>query len=253
MRYEHHNRPQIKSVADLCQALSSMIEEEAESALRRKAALLQGETLDMANRLLPFSFSANFQVVPKLVDPVGLVPADASLAQISMIYQVDSVSRTLHRSQADTKSVLNSTKQLMQPPSVASRLTDSTKPKADIDMDDIKFRAAVVETQILNYVNYIKWNWDLIEDLVEGPLKNPKRLSEAITGTKFLKRLLTFYRPFKYRFSDTPNTKPNQRYVRVGVSLMKTLLQNSEGIAYLSENKFLRQLGECLAQLDRVH
>lgn len=206
----------------------------------------------MTNRLLPYTFSAKFQVVPKLVDPVGLRPADTSLTQIGMVYQIDSVSRTLYRSQTDAKHPSPLTQQPKQQHASSGRGVNSTKPAADIDMDEIKFRAAIVETQILNHVKHLKWDWDLIEELVEGPLKNPKRLSEAINGTKFLKRLLGFYRPFKYRFSDTPSTKPNQRYVRVGVSLMKTLLQNSEGIAYLSESKFLRQLGECLAQLDRV-
>lgn len=236
----------------LHEALASMIRDEEESALRRKAALLQGEVLDMTNRLLPFSFSANFQAVPKLVGPVGFLPIETSLAQVSMIYQVDSVSRTLHRSQGGTKSSVDQARHFKQQPTAMSRTIDSTKIKVDVEMDEIKFRAAIVETQILNHVKYVKWNWDLIEDLVEGPLKNPRRLSEAITGTKFLKRLLGFYRPFKYRFSDMPSTKLNQRYVRVGVSLMKALLQNNEGIVYLSESKFLRQLGECLAQLDRT-
>lgn len=229
-----------------------MIRDEADSALRRKAALLQGEVLDMTNRLLPFTYSADFQAVPKFVGPVGFVPIETSLAQVGIIYQVDSVSRTLHRSQGATKSSLDTVRNFKQQSTTASRTIESTKIKADTEMDEIRFRAAIVETQILNHVKYVKWNWDLIEDLVEGPLKNPRRLNEAITGTKFLKRLLGFYRPFKYRFSDMPNTKLNQRYVQVGVSLMKALLQNNEGIVYLSESKFLRQLGECLAQLDRV-
>ncbi|KAL8701160.1 MAG: hypothetical protein Q9201_005050 [Fulgogasparrea decipioides] len=236
----------------LQQALSNLIQEEGEPALRRKAALLQGEVLSMADRVLPYTFSSSLQAAPKLVEAVSMGSPDTSLSQTSMIYQTDSVSRTLYRSQAVVKHPSEMTKQLKQQPKVPSRTIDSTKPDLDIDMDEIKFRAAIVETQILSHVKYIKWNWDLIEDLVNGPLKSPKRLSEAITGTKLLKRLLGFYRPFKYRFSDASNTKPNQRYVRVGVSLMKTLLQNSEGIAYLSESKFLRQLGECLAQLDRT-
>ncbi|KAL8924438.1 MAG: hypothetical protein Q9208_004046 [Pyrenodesmia sp. 3 TL-2023] len=236
----------------LHQALTTIIQDESESALQRKAALLQGEVLELTNRLLPQTFSAKFQVVPKLVDPVGFLPADSSLTPISMTYQIDSVSRTLQRSQGDVKHVYLSMKRSTPQHTAAPRSIDSTRPKVDVDMDELRFRAAIVETQVLNHVKHFKWNWDLIEDLVEGPLKNPKRLNEAITGTKFLKRLLSFYRPFKYRFSDIPSTKLNQRYVRVGVSLMKTLLQNNEGIAELSESKFLRQLGECLAQLDRT-
>ncbi|KAL8677998.1 MAG: hypothetical protein Q9186_005628 [Xanthomendoza sp. 1 TL-2023] len=237
----------------LTQALSKVVQEEdAESALRRKATLLLGEMLNMANRLLPQRFSANLQVLPMLLEGVGFKAANTSLSQTSMTYQIDSVSRTLYRSQAASTHAFDAITRPKQQTMATSRGFDSMKQQVDYDMDEIKFRAAVVDTQILNHANFLKWDWNLIEELVEGPLKNPKRLSEAMTGTKFLKRLLGFYRPFKYRFSDTLNTKLNQRYVRVGVSLMKTLLQSNEGIAYLWDSKFLRQLGECLSQLDRT-
>ncbi|KAL9587411.1 MAG: hypothetical protein Q9203_003524 [Teloschistes exilis] len=236
----------------LQQALSDLIQEDVECAIGRKAALLHGEILNLANRLLPYSFCSNLYMAPELMEPVGSETADTSLPHIAMIYQADSVSRTLYRSQASAKDSSGSKWQHKQQHTSSTRIVDPSKPEVDYDMDEARFRAAIVETQILNHVKYVKWNWDLIEDLIEGPLKNPKRLSEAITGTKFLKRLLGFYRPFKYRFSDASNTKANQRYVRVGVSLMKALLQSSEGITHLSESKFLRQLGECLAQLDRT-
>jgi hypothetical protein len=119
-------------------------------------------------------------------------------------------------------------------------------------MDETQFRNAILETNVLNTVNYIKWKWDLIHRIVEGPLTNPKRLDEAIKGSKFMKRLIGFYRPFKYRFSMVPNTKPNQRYIRTGCALMRTLVQVPEGTKYLAENKFLRQAAECLAQVDRM-
>lgn len=168
---------------------------------------------------------------------------------MGMIYQIDSVSRTLLRTEAASNSLLGT-----QKPSgaILSRPTESARPKLDYDIDEGHFRAIIMETQVLGTVNYLKWRWDLIQDIIEGPLKNPKRLSEAINATKFLKRVVTFYRPFKYRFSDIRNTKPNQRYVRIGASLMKALLQSQDGVNYLAESKLLRQLGECLAQLDRV-
>ncbi|KAL8728335.1 MAG: hypothetical protein Q9166_005478 [cf. Caloplaca sp. 2 TL-2023] len=223
----------------LPQALSNLIQkEEAGSALRKKAVLLHGEMLSMANRLLPQSFSASIQVLPQLLEVSGFEIANTSLSQTSMTYQIDSA--------------FDSTMHLKQQHSATSSAIGSTKQQVDYDMDEIKFRAAIVDTQILSHANFLKWDWNLIEELIEGPLKNPKRLGEAITGTKFLKRLLGFYRPFKCRFSETPNTKHNQRYVRVGVSLMKTLLQSNEGIAYLWDSKFLRQLAECLSQIDRT-
>lgn len=129
---------------------------------------------------------------------------------------------------------------------------DQGKDKLSPSMDETQFRNTILETHVLNTANYLKWKWDLIHRLVEGPLTNPKRMDEAIKGSKFMKRLIGFYRPFKYRFSMVPNTKPNQRYVRTGCVLMRTLLQTPEGTKYLAENKFLRQVAECLAQLDRM-
>lgn len=118
-------------------------------------------------------------------------------------------------------------------------------------MDELRFRSILLETQVLTTANHLKWRWDLINELIEGPLTNPKRVEESIKASKFMKRLIGFYRPFKYKFSEARNTKPNQRYVRTGCALMKTLLQTSEGTTYLAESKLLRQLAECLAQLDR--
>lgn len=91
----------------------------------------------------------------------------------------------------------------------------------------------------------------MITEIIQGPLGNWKRLEEA-KSTKFLKRLLSFYRPFKHKFSDILNTKPNQRYVRIGCALFTTLLGSPEGVKYLGGNKLLFQISECLAQLDPV-
>lgn len=197
--------------------------------------------------------SNNFQVLPNLFDE-AIGEEDAEQTASAMIYQLDSVNRTLHRS--DLASDMQSMSGL---PIKSSNIQDSTTPKGvesqksriSVDMDELRFRNLVLETQVLNTANYLKWRWDYINDLVAGPLKNNKRVDETIKNSKFMKRLLGFYRPFKYKFSEARNTKPNQRYVRTGCALVKTLLQTDCGIICLSESKLLRQLAECLAQLDR--
>ena len=168
----------------------------------------------------------------------------------SIIYQVDSVNRTLYRTGAAT--TLNMNDKIKPDNNNNQKTADSGKPRLSVEMDEIHFRSLLVETQVVSTVNYLKWKWDLILDIIEGPLLNPKRLEEAIKATKFLKRLVGFYRPFKYRFSNARNTKPNQRYVRVGCALFRCLLQTIEGVQYLTESKLLRQLAECLAQLDSM-
>lgn len=167
-----------------------------------------------------------------------------------MIYQIESINRTLNRSGglASGPSRFNANEDA----SISALSGDQSKSKLSASMDETQFRMAVLETQVLSTVNFIKWKWDLIHSIVEGPLTNAKRLDEAIKGSKFMKRLVGFYRPFKYRFSMIKNSKPNQRYVRTGCALMRTLVQNPEGIRYLAENKLLRQIAECLAQVDRM-
>ena len=219
--------------------------------LKRKGTLLLGEVLKLTDHCLPAVISAKLQVLPTLLADSVRGKGDAPSAS-GVIYQIDSVNRTLQRSGLASKSQPSITAIARQSdPMSSSRSPEPPKTKLSVDMDEVQFRSLLLETQVLTTANHLKWKWDLINDLIDGPLLNPKRLDESIKGGKFMKRLLGFYRPFKYKFSDCINTKPNHRYVRTGCALFKTLLQNQEGIVYLSESKLLRQLAECLAQLDR--
>jgi large subunit ribosomal protein L17e len=49
-----------------------------------------------------------------------------------------------------------------------------------------------------------KWNFEMLQELIEGPLLNPKRLEEAIKVARFMRRLLSFFHPFTHRFSELP-------------------------------------------------
>lgn len=231
--------------------MSDLIEDTSDPNSKRKATLLLGEVLKLANHSLCSTVNANLQAMPALLASASQEETEGFSFAAGMIYQIDSVTRTLQRSSLASKSPLLSWGRPQESPPL-SRSNDAAKPKLSIDMEDIQFRSLLLETQVLATVNYLKWKWELINDLIEGPFLNPKRLEEAIKGTKFLKRLIGFYRPFKYRFSDAKNTKPNQRYVRTGCLLIKSLLHNPEGRTYLSESKLLRQLAECFAQLDPV-
>jgi rapamycin-insensitive companion of mTOR len=195
--------------------------------------------------------SARLQLLPDLLHaPSSANQYDQRLSS-NVIYQIDSVNRTLHRSQGPSGPTnLAGDKAARKGPAAGS--STGGRPKLPIDMDEFQFRSLLIETQVVTNSNYLKWKWDLILDVAEGPLLNPKRVEDAIKGSKFLKRLMAFYRPFKYRFSEARNTKPNQRYVRTGQALMKALLKTQEGLQYLAGNKLLAQLTECLAQIDRV-
>lgn len=236
--------------AGLVPALLHVEEQPLTLPLKRKTTLLLGEVLKMANELLPPSWSAQLQVLPQLLHSAARFQSEDRFVAIGTIYQVDSVNRTLYRSGPTS---LNTNKSTVAVNSTSSdRQTDQSKIQAAMQVDEAQFRALMVETQILGTVSFQKWKWDLVQSIVEGPLLNAKRLDEAMKSAKFVHRLLGFYRPFKYRFSEIKNTKPNQRYVRIGCAFMHTLLQNPEGVKYLGESKFIRQLAECLSHFDRM-
>ncbi|MCJ1424815.1 hypothetical protein MMC29_002703 [Sticta canariensis] len=234
----------------LLKALSDLVEETSNTALKRKATLLLGEVLKLANLSLAGTMSSSLQAIPSLLKSASHEEDENYPLAPGMIYQIDRVNRTLYRSELASKA--QSTSVTRAQDHASSRQSDPVKPKLSTDIDDLQFRSLLLETQVLTTVNYLKWRWDLINDLIEGPLLNPRRLEETIKTSKFLKRIIGFYQPFKFRFSDARNTKPNQRYVRTGCLLIKTLLQNPEGITYLTESKFIRQLAQCLAELDKM-
>ncbi|KAF1947748.1 cytosolic regulator pianissimo [Clathrospora elynae] len=236
--------------AGLVPALLHAEEEPLTLPLKRKTTLLIGEVLKMANELLPPSWSAQLQVLPQLLHSAAKFESEERFVAIGTIYQVDSINRTLYRS--GPTSLYTSKGTMSADTSSSTRQTDQSKLQAAMQVDEAQFRALMVETQVLNTVTFQKWRWDLIQSIIDGPLLNPKRLDEAIKATKFVHRILGFFRPFKYRFSEVKNTKPNQRYVRAGCALMQSLLQNPEGVKYLSESKFIRQLAECLSHFDRM-
>lgn len=233
------------------QALSDLVEETSDTALKRKATLLLGEVLKLADLSLSGTMSSDLQVIPSVLASASHEEVENHSIPSGTIYQVDKVNQTIYRSELASKTKSTSSARA-QEPAASSRQSDPVKPKLSTDIDDLQFRSLLLETQVLTTVNYLKWRWDLINDLIEGPLLNPRRLDETIRTSKFFKRVTGFYQPLKYRFSDARNTKPNQRYVRTGCALIKTLLQNPEGIVYLTESKLIRQLAQCLAQLDKV-
>ncbi|EAU38282.1 conserved hypothetical protein [Aspergillus terreus NIH2624] len=237
--------------AGLSKALCDLIEDETDLSLRRKATLLLTEVLKLAHHSLPRHISSKLQVLPHLLPSAIKFDVENHDVSTSTIYQIESINRTLARSIGSVST--GAGRYSVDVDISASLLTgDQGKDRLSPAMDETQFRQAILDTNVLNTVNFLKWKWDLIHRIVEGPLTNPKRLDEAIKGSKFMKRLMGFYRPFKYRFCMLPNTKPNQRYVRTGCALMRTLVQIPEGTKYLAENKFLRQVAECLAQVDRM-
>lgn len=230
--------------AGLIPALFNLIKTEEDNALRRRGTLVLTEVLRMAQDALPKSLSSNIQVLPDLISPVDDFASETHAGNMEMLYQIESINRTKNKAKRSTGS------QQSVADDLAAGVQTNKRLKYSPLIDGDQFRALIAESQVLNHTSYIKWKWDVILGLIEGPLTNAKRLDEAIKSTKFMKRVAGFYRPFKHRFSDVRKNQFNQRYVRYGCALVKTLLQTQVGIQYLAEGKLLRQVAECLAQVD---
>lgn len=233
--------------AGMMSSLLVIAQEPENSALKRKSTLLIGEVLKLAGRLLPHAWSSQLQLLPELFSAAVNFKDDGRFHSTGVAYQISSVSRTLFRS-SPTGLGLPSSATLDH----IGSMEDAPKNNASMNTDDATFRQLLIDSGVLGSSNPLKWNWDVVLRIIEGPLTNGKRLEEAIKASKFVKRIMSFYRPFKYRFSGTKSHRNSQKYIRVGCALMHTLLQTPEGRRYLADNKLLRQLAECLAQCDPV-
>ena len=233
----------LRSLLAICQ--SSV----APPTFKRKATLLTEEVLGLTSKLLPASESKDLLLLPDLFITAARFGDEARFTSTNIIYQISSISRTLFHT-AVTPSGL--------PPSSMLALEEKQQQHAKqqnqavANHDEGSFRNLLVDTGVLASGNPTKWNWELMMKLIDGPLQNGKRLEEAMKASKFMKRLISFYRPFKHKFSETKNTRATQKYVKAGAALVHALLQSTEGCRFLADSKLLRQLAECLAQFDRV-
>lgn len=97
-----------------------------------------------------------------------------------------------------------------------------------------------------------KWNFEVLQDLIEGPFLSPKRMEEAIKVSRYIRKLMSFFHPFSHRFSDLSKSKSNIRWVRLGCLFIASLLASPDGLRFLTEDDFLNQIVKSFAQLDPV-
>lgn len=101
------------------------------------------------------------------------------------------------------------------------RQVEQTKLKQSMQMDDKTFQTLLPETQVMFTKDHTKWNFETLQDLIDGPLHNAKRMEEAIKASRYIRKLMSFFHPFNHRFADLPNTKA--RSLRVSVLVIKPL------------------------------
>ncbi|CCD22329.1 TORC2 complex subunit TSC11 NDAI_0A01710 [Naumovozyma dairenensis CBS 421] len=116
------------------------------------------------------------------------------------------------------------------------------------EIDELRFRKMVYDSKVLQTKDFTLWNWNTIQELLEGPLMNTKQLEELAKSTKFIRRLLVFYRPMRLRFSNVDKgTRLAQKYIHVGCKFFKMLTTNPEGVKILKDDsKIIPQVASSL-------
>ncbi|KAJ6585048.1 Rapamycin-insensitive companion of mTOR, N-term-domain-containing protein [Mycena capillaripes] len=242
--------------AGLLDALTGMMEESTSGTnLTRKATLLMAEVLQMANRVLPLSIAAQIQTIPRIFSMASdYSHGENRIVGTSAMSAIDSFNRNQTRLEPNAvkgaRPRANSAEDAIRR---GQRQIEQVKLKMSMQMDDKTFQASLLEAQGMLQKDHTVWKFDLLQELIEGPLLNPKRLEEAIKVSRFIRRLLSFFHPFKsgMKFCDLPKTKANHRWVKLGCSLLTTLTASPDGVRYLStEDPFLAQIVKSFAQLD---
>ena len=231
--------------------------ESSSKPIATRAMILVGQLLRLCSRILPVAHSARVQSLGRLFSlAASFQDEDLRHHATTALFHIDQ----LHRSQQKTVSLYDDSlkplsrqiKQLVESQQSKSQPSEEIRVRLGIQIDDAHFKALINDSQVLLYKDYTKWNWDNISELLQGPLLNPRRLEEIVRSTKFIKRLLAFFRPNTKRFSEIKTGKATGRFVHVGCSLMRVLLGSAEGVKYLCENKFLPHFADCLSELRSV-
>lgn len=242
--------------AGLLESLTALLEE-APAGLTRKATLLLGEFLKLASRSLPFKYAARVQALPRLFELASESPHPqekvTALSALSSIYRLSRKRESALSEDSnpiDTHSRMRSDSAL-DPVQRGQQQMERTRIALAVGMDDRHFQSLLVDCQVLYTKDYTKWNYAMLMELIEGPLLNTRRLEEAFKASKFGRRVLSFFHPFNRRFADIKMTRANRKWIKLGTTLVETLLSSEDGIKILQENKLLRQLAESFAELDQ--
>eukprot|EP01135_Chromosphaera_perkinsii_P011707 Nk52_evm30s2474 gene=Nk52_evmTU30s2474 len=128
-----------------------------------------------------------------------------------------------------------------------SVIASDLKKTSDMEMDDTLLNYLIRESTVLQTKEFFKWNWNIVLELIHGPLQNPRKLSEAIES-KFLKRVLSFFRPYNAEFCMILSEKANDKFPVIGCQLVKLLLFTEDGCKMLRMSGLFAQISECLGE-----
>ena len=219
----------------------------------KRAAALVGELLALSSRVLPVKYGTQWQALPHLFSMVSHYDetVDRNLAT-SVLQSIDKYVRQQTRQK--TLQAVQYTRaradSLDDSLTRGQRHVETSRIRQGMQIDDLAWKNLLLETQVLTTKEWQKWNFEAVLAAFEGPLLNTARLTEAIKGSKFVRRVIAFFYPLEGPFSSLDNVPGNLKWTKLGCTMLSTLCSNAEGIAFLQQDKLLRQIAESLSQLD---
>lgn len=221
---------------DLIPLLFEIIDENKDEDVTMKTTFFLTNIINLSVNLLPRDFYLS-HINEAFVRPLNL----NSISKIEVATRLQELN--------GTKAKRREIKDLVTDITIESRLY----------VDDSTFKSMITNSKILAVKEVDEWNWTVISQIFQGPMRNPKRFQEVQEKyPKFLKTILSFYRPFKYRFSNLPlhastkfpKMKNPKRIILIGCQLFEALLSFDEGAKFLATNKIMPQIAETFAQVD---
>ncbi|GMM39157.1 TORC2 complex subunit [Hanseniaspora uvarum] len=127
------------------------------------------------------------------------------------------------------------------------RISSSAQIEMDLmkKIDDTSFKNLIDRTGVLFFKNYTQWDWSLLLVICRSMLKTNKRIEELNRNTKFIRRLIVFYRPYRFRFSGIyiKDFKNPDLIIDVGCAFFRALCETKSGLKIFNEDlKFFPQI-----------
>ncbi|QRG38683.1 hypothetical protein FDK38_003100 [Candidozyma auris] len=199
-----------------------------------------------AIHLLTNIFKLSMDLLPKKFFQSHISDAYKRSLSLSSIYQIEAAARLQSKTNSDAR----------QRSEVKSQVKDLIV-EGRVSMDDAALKTLVNRTKLLTSKDFEDWDWTQISHLCQGPLRDQKRFQDIQDKyPKVLKYLMSFFRPFKYRFSrmplrpsDTSKLRNPKRIILVGCQLLEALVNHDSGFRFLLASKLMTQIREAFAQV----
>jgi rapamycin-insensitive companion of mTOR len=231
-----------------------------------RATELLMELTKLASRLLPDKIYANLMAVPALVDVAATSMRSALQSERSQSMKAAQMLRHLAGTvnclnivqapptckngahlaaelMAGTNRISNNGQSLSSQGycrSSRQRLVYQLKVAMDAQMGRQEMNLMLDRSKVLKDKDFLKWDWNVITDLLEGPLTNPTRLSEVLKTNKFIKRVSGFFRcdpGDKGYFAHMWWIPDHVPYLRTACTLYGLLLNNADGLDFLYSDR----------------